>query len=91
MSTLRVHWRPTTAISYPAGTHKERERGMRDWVLKNNVVCHARGQWSSDITAVTCKRCLRIAAKCRADSEETIRRLLGEPPVTSEIVEETPQ
>lgn len=71
MSKPRLHWRPTTPISYPSGPGL-----MRTFVLRNNIVCHTEGDWSLELKWVTCKRCLRIASMHRVDSDETIRKVL---------------
>lgn len=76
MAKAKIHWRPTTPISYPSGPGH-----MRTFVLANNIVCHASdvGDWSLEIKWVTCKRCLRIASMHRVDSDETIKAVLRRP------------
>lgn len=80
MAKPRIHWRPNTPISYPSGPGN-----MRTFVLRDNVVCHAETHavvdWAIDLKWVTCKRCLRIGAMHRVDTEATIRKVLTRPDV----------
>jgi hypothetical protein len=73
MARPRIHWRPSAPISYPSGPGR-----IRTFVLRDNIVCHAPGvaDWSIELKWVTCKRCLRIGAMHRVDTDETIRRVL---------------
>lgn len=76
MTTVKMHWRPAEAVSWPSGG--KRNPRMRTFLLPGNIVCRrADGPGTLDKSKVTCGNCLRRMSVARVDTKETVKTVLA--------------